>query len=272
MMPPYLVRLWAIGFVLVFRLMFPFEVYQYVFFSFLFGHYLLALLYSRNSVQKQVSDGGGRMRLASLTMIGIAVAYYQMPSTLVCFAFHHMLNETFTPSPGNRTALWARGGLNFLIYVGLLNELPAFSWLPADLVFAAILCCYAVSVFLLIKKTGIGDAKDLLIFETIGLLVVLAVPAGVARFEDLAFYHVAYWLIFPLVRSKQVQSGLARYVSLTAGVTAVFWFLTPAAGFASGEMWNWIYWSNFFGSLHISASFLLSNWNPRWLRTLAASS
>jgi hypothetical protein len=271
MMPSYLVRLWAIGFVLVFRRMFPFEVYQYVFFAFLFGHYVLALIYSRRSVQRQAADLGGRLRMISLTAIGGVVAYSQMPSTLVCFAFHHMLNEAFTPSPGNRTALWARGALNFLIYIGLLNELPAFSWLPADLVFAAILCCYVASAFLLIKKAGFAGAKDLLIFETIGLLVVLAVPAGVARFEDLAFYHVAYWLIFPLVRSKQVQSGFARYVSLTVGVTAVFWFLTPAAGLASGEMWNWIYWSNFFGSLHITASFLLSSWNPRWLRTLAAS-
>lgn len=55
MMPSYVVRLWAIGFVLAFRLMFPFEIYQYVFFSFLFGHYVLALFYSRNSMQKQAS-------------------------------------------------------------------------------------------------------------------------------------------------------------------------------------------------------------------------
>lgn len=272
MMPSYVVRLWAIGFVLAFRLMFPFEIYQYVFFSFLFGHYVLALFYSRNSMQKQASDFGGRMRLISLTTIGIAVAYYQMPSTLVCFAFHHMLNETFTPAPGNRTALWPRGIFNFLIYVGLLNGHPAFSWLPADLVFAVILICFVALVFLLLKKFGAAAAKDLLIFETIGLIAVLAVPAGLARFEDLAFYHVAYWLIFPLVQSKRIQSGFARYASLTAGVTAVFWLLTPAAGLASGDMWNWIYWSNFFGSLHITASFLLSNWNPRWIRALAATS
>ena len=264
------IRIWSLSFILILRLLLSYENYEYVYLSFLFGHFALAIFYSRKLVVTQLQTRLRKIRLILFSIFGFMIAAFQIPDIILYFSIHHVLNETLTPIDHARRSTLPRALLTFFVYAYLLSLTNVFHWFSPDFFFAAVVLCYLIVLVLLSRELDPSRRKrtiDLFIFETVGIAVAILTPLGLIRVEDLIFYHVCFWLIFPLAQNWKMGTKLPkRYLIETALVTLFFWLLMPTAGFISGDVASRSYWGFFFGSLHITFSFMLSKWNPHWIR------
>jgi hypothetical protein len=269
-MPFSLLRLAAVSLIVFLRIRISNEDYDYIYFSFLFGHYLLALIYSRARLKRRASSVSGLIYFGLFLILAVFAAYYQIPNMILYSAVHHVLSETLIPSSLEKRALWPRGFLEFFIYLSILNYTMPFHWISPDLVLAALTLSYLATLASLMRgiKTRWAHVLDLILFETFGFAAAVTIPLGYVRLQDVIFYHVLFWVVFPLTQRIRENAFLWRYVLGTACATLFFWILTPMAGFLSGETQKWYDGAFFFGSLHISLSFLLSRWNPDWRNLL----
>lgn len=246
-----------------------FSMYASLFYAVLFGHYVMALIFSNKNLI-EISKPG-LFWLPVLLLLSYLVVKFQMPNILIFFGLHHALTDTFTLDRrygGSRTQRYSRLSLNFFCYLYILKHQPeVFGLQITDYLMPVILGSYLVFLGTLIKKKWSSGSIDLIAFETLGLAFTIFSTQLGLTLTDLIFYHLVYWFIVPLGQSfaKGFKPTL-EYVCMTALLTLIFFYFTPN-GFLPQLPTHaqWKSFSEFFGYLHICSSFLVSKLNPTWI-------
>lgn len=277
-----LIRLIAALGVLALRGLFP-AAYPSLFLGVLFGHYALALWYSRRRAQEVLTARTSPAALFVLGLLCVLLPGAGGPALLLYFGLHHALTEGYMLAT-RRTDPRALGGaesrllasrvaLTLASYAVLLHASAPLSRLPLPVLHALLGVAVAAFVLCLVpvaRRLPPGDLVDLLAFEAIGLCVCWLGQAARVSFHDAVFYHLIVWMMVPL---RQLRGAAARlgYLAQTAAVSLFFFALMPHLGwFRHLTLPWWVGQSEFWGFFHITTSFSLSRFNPgfitRWFQ------
>jgi hypothetical protein len=260
------------------------DAYHAIFIAVLFGHYTMALIYSRSQAVALLRRPAAYHLLAVLFVIGAFTAYSSVPDIVLFFGLHHVLSDSLLPASTKEVAAGtaktktsrnltiSRMILNGFIYVQLLRTNPAFYFFPKSWILIGLI----LSVFVFLINLRLAAARntdrqmifDLLLFEAIGVSAAILMAPFSPKFYDVVFYHLIFWSLYPVCISWRGFKNISRpYIAGTAGITAATYFFTPIS-----PVWHlalpfakWDTWATTFGYFHITSSFGLSRLNPAWL-------
>lgn len=252
---------------------------EFVFFTFTFAHYILALIYSSHQMAYLGRTRETWIPAALVVLSGFAAGYFRFPDTVYHFGLHFVLTEMYLlpvrrdQLPKANQLLACRFFANTFLYFQLigyhvvLNPFP--TWFLVSGYLLSIACFFA-----LLQSTGDKVPRktklDFLGSELIAMAII-----GVSLFRPVGsmyiiFYHVLSWVIIPLpMLKKKGWSAIAAYFGLTFVINAAFWVLTPRGGSVLGLPYPYlrdqlVFWAY----VHAHLSFMLSVLNPdfvlRW--------
>ena len=252
-----------------------------------FAHYLLAFFYSKRQLQQVTSSPSTLMAFLFVIALGIALFATGFP-LLVVFAIHHVFNEVFVlnrivPKNDKKESSQFRCSsilLNLLLYFVLLRDTDLLKPLPIVWLFPALAAAYLLFGWCLLRirpDMQPGDFIDACFFEILGLVLL-----GISFFHsftllDIVFYHVAFWLFYPLPKFwKQGHAEAFNYLGWNLGISAAMMIITPLSFNNLGLpltffTTQFLFWSY----IHITTSMGLSTAHPkfitRWFRHRSTS-
>ncbi len=272
-----LIRATAILSVILLKTQLP-RAYMSVFIGVLFGHYVLSIWYSRRRLKPVVTMQVPALAIGLLVAASIFLPIVAVPSLVLYFGFHHLLNEGYMLATRRRGSialdrparhlLIARMVLAGAVYaLALCRErvfwrIPYQGWMAiTGVVFVVFL------VFLVRARAGLKRAEiaDLIAFEAIGGGAALFTLFTPVIFWDVVFYHLIVWILLPL-RQLPGTAGKLKFLAQTAAACTVFFCLTPVVNlFPSLDSSFWVPQSQLWGYFHVTMSFAASSFNPRWI-------
>lgn len=271
-----LIRVAAALAVLVLRCSAP-RAYPSLFLAVLFGHYALSLWYSRRRVDQLLS---ARTPPLSLALLALGAALLPMAggaALVVYFGLHHALTESYMVAtrrggpaalaPEERRLLASRVALTLSGYGLLLRHQAPFARVAPEILIALLLASALAFIVCLRGAARLprSAAADVAAFEAVGVALALTGLWLPVTFRDAIFYHLIVWMMVPL---RQLASTAARltFLAQTAVISALLFTLMPYLGwFRHLTLSFWIGQSEFWGYFHITTSFALSGFNPRWI-------
>ncbi len=260
-------------------LLFPISTHWYALvFSLGFGHYLLALVYSRRQIKQIATTPHALAPLAMIIAMGTFLYLKQFP-LYIYFGVHHVFNEVYlrrrslipddAPTANRFTA--AAVILHFVAYFLLLRARPIADsgYLPLVLTILVLAAAgYGYGLMRLRSALTRAQVVDLCAFE---LTVLALVPVAFHypfTLEQIVCYHFLFWMLYPLhrFRSRGRGAGVAPYVLMTAASVALFLLVSPLGPAAYQIpvrvfMEQFVLWSY----VHITISFAVSTSHPDWI-------
>lgn len=264
-----------------------------VIYSIAFGHYLMALIYSRRQIVEALRQPHGLVPMFSAALMGAAV-YLSRFSLIFYFGLHHAFNEGFIlrgtiPAEDDDVKAF-RGSavvVHLLLYLFILRRqvgvtLGAASpyygrtggrpgaFLAVAVLAALLALSYGFFFYSLYRIRRFLDRKSLMEncgFELAGLVVAAVSLQFYFSYLHFVLYHILFWTLFPLPRMAALGwKQLGTYVGLTAVFFGGFLLLSPIGLFpsryaASIFARQFVIWT----VIHITSSFLLSNAHPEWI-------
>lgn len=245
-----------------------------------FGHYALALWYSRRTLGTVA--GNARWWIPFLVLVAAASALYfgRLP-LFIYFSVHHVFNEVYAADRTtdgdevtNKRGLFGSAVfLNVAVYFTVLRNEPEMPAVDHRFLFAGLaigVVAYAAAAYRNRRGMSFPQLVDRCLFEVLGLLVVALSLFVEITFLQVVMYHFVFWMLYPIPR-LQAQGGLsvARYAMSTVAVTAVFLALSPM-GWNRQAVWTSSFYEMFvpLSYAHITTSFALSQTQPRWIRRM----
>ena len=247
-----------------------------------FGHYTLALWYSRRRVAALARTPSAYPAFALLTAFGVGL-YMSGISILVYFIFHHVFNEVYARDrvvlleahPWGASFRTSAVVLNAALFLAAFRSQPLFQYTRYGVTLAALLAAYAAFFICLAKVRGALSRRELVdhcAFEIAGAGIVAVTFFVTLNALTLVIFHFVVWALIPVSAMRRAgRPALARYVALTALVTAASVAISPV-GFQSFRVDSSAFAQAFFlaSFLHISWSMALSDAHPAWIRRLFA--
>ncbi len=252
---------------------------EYVFFTFTFAHYILALIYSSAQIAFVRRTRETWIPCALVLVSGLASAYFRYPHTVYHFGLHFVLTEMFLlpvrrdKLPFARQLLACRLFGNTFLYFQLIGHDPILNPLPAWFLVSGYLIATAC-FFAILQKAG-SQIERKVKLDFLGAELIAMATIAYSLFRPVGsmyiiFYHVLSWVIIPIpTLKKKGWNAIGMYFGLTVVINTAFWVLTPRGGGVFGVPYpvlrdQLVFWAY----IHAHLSFMLSALNPdfvlRW--------
>lgn len=248
------------------------------------SHYALSFVYSRRQMGELLKRPSSYLPVALLVPVTAAMIFLDGPATLflvLYFGLHNALTETYfmNKALGDRDepkmrglALWRLSWnvLAFLVILWGRLGLDKSSLLISLVTAGAILAGYGTvqRIWFLRDRLSRQALVDQLAFEALlaGLLFASFFMPEVS-FAQFVLYHFVMWLFIPLPGlARSGARPLATYFGATVVIFMTVLAITPLifdkVAIPIPQLVDQLY---LWGYIHISASFALSNLNPRWI-------
>ncbi len=264
--------------------------YFSLFYAFLFSHYLLALGAAGSHIKSLLVDRERYLLLAFLLLLYCGLTLQAIPHLseahilplLIYFGIHHVFNDVYvlqgtlknSSHPDYSFLIAARLALNFSCYLVVFWQIvfPRGNALALNVQigYFLLMLSTAALILALYRARNLLDKAaffDIITFEAIAILVAIFF-AGRVSFLDIIFYHLVFWLMYPVRKNISVQRHLAvKSLLKNVAWTLVFFLATPAARLGIGfSIPGWLVAANLVGYFHITSSLVISKLNPRFLR------
>ncbi len=280
MIPTFtLIRAISIVAVISLRSYFSWEVYHCLFYAVLFGHYLLAVLYSKKQLVRLLTEPTTYLASGVLILLCWYLIGPYSPTLLIYFGIHLALTDVYTLKKWLRlgdnrhSTFWTISRLSLVMaqYCYLFKSLPPMTSVGTEglqLILAGTGATFLLAQYLCRHEMGLAKIADTVFFEIVGIAFVLWASNQGVNFEDAIFYHLIYWFLVPLKENwKAGVVPISRYVALTGVITAAFYIFTPDVGLVPQfDFDGWWYYASVLGYVHITSSFALARLNPVWIR------
>ena len=266
-----------LGVALIFKLCADSITWRSIVYSIGFGHYLMALVYSRRQITQVMNSPHSLLKVFG--SLGASVAMYLTTFSLgVWFAFHHSFNEVYlldrVTGPKDRLEVKALRTsavvLNILLYFFLLRHINYILTWSAPFILIGLILSYGVFFYCLNRvRTSLSLAEfiDNCTFEITGIALVAASFFMKITFLQIVCYHFLFWMVYPLPKIvSQGHRELVRYVGLTALITGALLLLSPI-GLVEYHFTDSLYLNQFllWTYIHINTAFVLSDAHPKWI-------
>lgn len=260
-------RMLCILTLIILKSFFP-DPYIYIYLTFLLGHYFLQPFYSKRQIAELNKTFKLFFPFFILSLLGGMVLGILFSVVVFLSGLHHALNETYSNGNNTDAVRISRFSLNLLTYIILLRHYPIFSFIPFNVLMGSFFLAYVC--FVIFHVWSLKFSLDEVLCETVGFLCVLFLLDTKVGYEDCVFYHVLWWILYPLKKNFILSQKLdLRYVTLVFGLAFLIGLFTPLSGlFPQVTVKHWSFVANMFGCVHIVSSFALSKFNPHWLRAL----
>ena len=251
-------------------------------YSLAFGHYFMALIFSKKQIRQIMAEPGFAWKAAGLLALGGLIYYRQWLPLLLYFGIHHALNEVYQLE--RVTSRKMNPDFASFRYAGIAVSLSVFLFLvrkqlfldrahpenpfPVAWLAGAVIVSYAV-YFYRFRRIAMTMSRteriDNCAAEIVYLALIFVSMHHQIRSNDVVAYHFIYWMIQPLpTLSKDGAAEVTKYIGATALLFFVFFIVSPLGPipYPLRESWfhkQFIFWSYF----HITLTFALSNSNPR---------
>lgn len=270
------------------------------YYAILFGHYFLALVFSREKVIANFKTPKGIFAVCTF-MLPILFLYKDKPNFVFpMFCVHFALSEVYSFGFVNREIkfpenFWRKFfvfchfaflciayTLAFNHEFAMWNDLNIFLPWASDTFLYPITILFGTTYFLLVflKSHEIfGQKLNKVIlnnFVVPEILMLLAIPfckAYTLHFGVGVYYHLIFWIFAPL---PNLFGGKKRliYLTQTFVLSLGFFILSPYvfhnifnfdSNFTSGHMNDWTFQAQLWGFIHISMTLFTSKLNPNWI-------
>ena len=273
-----LIRVVSISSVALIAMQLPDETtFKSVVFSVGFGHYFMALLYSKRQISQVLGQTYSYLPLAAVLIAGTALYQYEYP-LVIYFAVHHAFNEVYVldhPIAGKNSSelkgFRASGiFLHLFVYFLILRDRPDLQFLDTRFLLIGLAVSSLSFIYFLNSIRGsmkISEMIDHCSFELIGLFLATVSFFIEITFMQIIFYHFMFWILYPMPRVlKRGRSELLRYFILTLVITVPFIMVSPL-GIYSYDLYTSPFFAHFmmWSYLHITISFALSEAHPSWI-------
>ncbi len=249
-------------------------------YSIAFGHYLIALWYSKKRILRITSQPASYPALLLIALVGY-LAYANTFSLVIYFAVHHAFNESYILNFSNGTSASRESGdlnnlrlsavfFNFFVFLATLRNHPDLYFLNSAFLIVGVISTSIPFLFFLSRLKNVFTRAEMVracAFEMMGLVILAVSFYTPITFIQVVCYHVVSWVFFPLYRMIKAAPGkITEYALLTAGVTFIFILLSPL-GVRRYELNDSFFKQQFFlwSYLHITFSFVFSDAQPEWI-------
>jgi hypothetical protein len=274
-------RISSVLFILILKIILPHQAYESLFYAVLFGHYVMAVFYSKIRNLDSVRTPDVILPFIFLGLLGFTFSFIQAPDIALFFGIHHSLTETYAIhndlSLDNKKVAkplsLSRFCLNLALYLCLIRHESGVIIFPVEFLIAWALFSFGfflLSIREVCRSFLLTKVVDLVAFEGVGILITLCLFKAEVKLIDAIFYHLIFWILYPLKGKVKLSNFATKKYCLTIlALTGGFFIFTPRAGFISGITLNdWFQQAMFWGYLHITFSFGFSKLNPAWIRRL----
>lgn len=273
------IRLTSLIAIFLLKGLLPETKYQTLFFSLLFAHYLLAVLYAKSQFKLITSDLPSLVTSAIFLPLTLVISFFTSPLINFVFGIHHAFNDTYLPSSVGRASKTIAPGLRalstFLLYLMAIHDDLPFTIPPAALLFGLFPVTALLTTFVYIEigrqASTSSERIEYRLYELIGITIVAGLIGAEVKvqFIDAVFYHLVEWVLIPIVLARGSWRSSLSFVSSILGTSCFFCLFTPSSGLFPHitfvELMNAM---NYWGTFHVLSSFPLSRWNPHWIRRL----
>lgn len=248
------------------------------------SHYLLSLPYSRNQLSRVMKGRKTALIFWALVPLTLAIGLVRIPYSLFAmFAVHHVFNEVYMVHENSLSQLWHRTRAlrvssliyNFFVYFTAFRpDAIGHSQLYETIAFSGVFASGCFFAFQLYRLRGLltrNQMTQTCLYELLGLgFVVLSVFYSLP-FQNVVFYHVVFWLLYPCLKMQKNRqtNAIFTYIALNFAITASIILFSPVSGFPIHFSTNQILTAFTYGSIwHILATFMLSSAQPAWITRL----
>jgi hypothetical protein len=243
-----------------------------------FVHYFMALPYSVRQAREAVASPGFAFKtMGLLGAAGLFVTFRWLP-LVYYFGIHHAFNEAYQidqltrekQHPSIRNLRTSAVCLYLLVYLFLLRHRAELEYIRFEALAAALACGYGVYFYFLWRCRRLLNRSEIIdncAAEVVSFLAVTLSFFYTVQFLFIVAYHFIYWSLRPIPKLyEKSRSGLAAYLGLTGIVFIAAFALSPKGLFpyaVEGSLFykQFIFWSY----LHITLSFIVSDFHPRWI-------
>ncbi|HXV18854.1 MAG TPA: hypothetical protein VD883_02120, partial [Candidatus Omnitrophota bacterium] len=243
------------------------EMFRNLVYCFAYGHYLLAVFYSKRQIQSAASQPDSLFSTALLLGAGVLLFIFTEGFLPILFTIHVALEEAYLNSKDPRFPSGALSALLICLYLFLFRDTEYARIVHPRLWLAAAVSAWIFFGVCLYRVHRLLSPKELLSRTGPALIVGSAAVISFfyhVSFIQIALYHFLFWLFYPSAK----MPGL-RFPALMTAVAGTAFLFSPM-GFFPAPMDTSLFRKGFLllSYLHISYSFILSDAQPAWIARL----
>lgn len=258
-------------------------LWRSLFAAILYAHYLLSFKYSFNQLTKVWNKEKGKLLILFIIIASIAFHLSSKVFIIIYFAIHFSLSEVYIQNYlSNKTVdnfpLCDFIYYSFLYLLAFTPSLYAYaeSTFISEQYFLIIIIATLITIMPFHFKRRLKN-KQTMIIEALFLFFSISAFILKLSFEVGIFYHLLLWIVLPLNKYK-APGKRKKFLYENVYITLAFFLISPlfVYGFSSfpylddtyGYFDSFRSTGYFWGYIHISFSFILSDLNPPWIRSL----
>lgn len=247
----------------------------------LYAHYLLSFKYSFKQLQKVLSYNRGKLFIILTVLASLFIHFNLKVFIIFYFALHFSLSEIYLKEYLESSKVDTFPKESFLYYISLY----LWAFLPSiysqahvhiiseEYALVVIGVVLLISAFFHFKKNlkeNLGADILFILFATISFFLKVSFEVGI-------FYHLILWIVLPYSKYKGSERSKA-FIKENIYVTLFFLLISPLCIYGLskfpylddtyGYFDTFRNTAYFWGYIHITLSFVLSDLNPPWLTSL----